>query len=82
MTIERVAIRFRSRGRSYERRLVAWCPDDHWHLPEGEIRHMCPGAGCPRKLVKRRMWICNVVECQQGYRNKKDAENHGWFSAY
>jgi len=77
-----VAIRFMSHGRSYDSRLVAWCPECKWHLDSLEIGRMCPASECPRKLVKRRMWICDVTECQQGYKKLEDTKNHVCFSAY
>ncbi len=77
-----VGIRFMSHGRSYESRLVAWCPDCIWHLPETHIGQMCPAEDCPRKLIKRRFWICDVTECQQAYRTKTGAKEHVCFSEY
>ena len=67
--------------RTFTAQLVAWCPDCLLWAPEYHIGEGCL-MDCPRKLVKRRMWICSVIECHQAYKQLEDAEGHDCFSAY
>lgn len=69
-------------SRTFTSQLVAWCPDDLWYLPEADIGTLCPPEDCGRKLLKRRMWICDIPNCRQSYKKMEDAENHACFSAY
>ena len=68
--------------RTFTSQLVAWCPDDQWWLPEEDIGRHCPGEDCRYKLVKRRMWVCDVEDCHQAYKKLEEAQNHDCFSAY
>ena len=67
--------------RTYTSQLVAWCPDCCIWCPEDHIGGGCL-MDCPRTLVKRRMWVCNVMDCHQAYKKLEDAENHDCFSEY
>ncbi len=69
--------------RTFDSRLVAWCRDCLYHVYADEIGHPCLSSpDCPRTLVKRRMWVCSVVECEQAYRKLEEAKNHDCYSAY
>lgn len=47
-----------------------WCGWDH----DGRIKG--------HKLRLRRMLVCSVPDCQQGYFNQKDFDEHECYSAY
>jgi len=68
--------------RTFTSQLVAWCRDHEMYAEAEDIGKKCWFLTCPRKLLKRRMWICSVVNCQQAYRDKEEEENHACFSAY
>lgn len=69
--------------RTFDSRIVAWCRDCMYHLPANEIGGKCFGApDCPRTLIKRRMWVCSVSECEQAYAKLEAAKDHVCFSAY
>jgi hypothetical protein len=58
------------------RMAVAWCPDCLYWLPKEDIGARCVGSDCPRKLVKRRKWVCLEQDCHCSYKLKADAMNH------
>lgn len=42
--------------------LIAWCPDCEHYLDVSEVGETCPALECPRKLIKRRAYICHACE--------------------
>jgi hypothetical protein len=69
-------------ARTFTSQIVAWCPDHQWYLPAEEIGGSCASRDCPRKLARRRMWICSVPECAMAFKKKESAKNHDCFSFY
>lgn len=55
--------------------LVAWCRNCEMWLPEEDIGDYCPHApDCPRKLIKRRMFVCS--KCERAFGMKRDYRKH------
>ena len=65
-----------------ERTAVAWCLDCSWHLPTDEIGTLCPSLDCPRRLVRRVMYVCTEELCRCAYRTKQDFEEHSHGECY
>ena len=65
--------------RTLTHKLVAWCLECHWFLPDDEIGTSCPGEDHETKsgeriLRKRWMWICS--NCPGGFFDHQAVKDH------
>ena len=66
-----------------ERTAVAWCLDCKYWIPVRHIGETCWGDGsCPRRLVRRVMYVCTEDYCSCAYRTKKAFEEHSHGECY
>lgn len=66
--------------------LRRWCPyaKTHQDVDDVECGHTyCVEDGnAGHNLRKRRMLVCSVVDCEQGYFNREEFDAHECYSAY
>ena len=74
-----------SSGRTATPQLRRWCPIAETH--QDADMETCAWSDCregrpTHRLRLRRMLICSVPECRQGYFNQKEFDEHECYSAY
>ena len=71
-----------TKARIFTSRLVRWCPEaGTWQPKDDRWCHWSHDAG-DHRLHLRRMLVCSVADCAQGYFTREDFDAHACYSAY